>query len=153
MSCPYYDSVHQLASLNESSFQLYTDKESNQGSLSSAKACQSCSEEFGAIILHWAKMQFTHRVTGTPKWILIPIVHHVHQQRIKPMLYIERKGVAILYWGVWSNHQTLCFCWRNSSFSKAQCHVNIWSRTLLYFLTLHSTPQRRALPFGWTILG
>jgi hypothetical protein len=30
-------------------------EEPNQGSLSSNKACQSCSEEFGAIIQHWAK--------------------------------------------------------------------------------------------------
>ena len=48
-------------SLNESSFQLYTNEESKQGSLSSAKACQSCSEEFGAIIRQCATMQCMHK--------------------------------------------------------------------------------------------
>jgi hypothetical protein len=35
--------------LNESSFRLYTNKETNQGSSSSAKACKSCKEEVEAI--------------------------------------------------------------------------------------------------------
>jgi len=53
---------HNIILLNESSFRLlYTNKETNQGSLSSAKACQSCKEEFGAIIQHCAKTQCTHK--------------------------------------------------------------------------------------------
>ena len=41
--------------LNESSIRLYyTNKETNQGSLASAKACRSCKEEVGAIIQHCA---------------------------------------------------------------------------------------------------
>jgi len=48
--------------LNESSIRLYyTNKETNQGSLASAKACQSCNEEVGAIIQHSAKTQCTHK--------------------------------------------------------------------------------------------
>ncbi len=38
-----------------------TVEESNQGSLSSNKACQFCIEEFGEILWHWAK---THRKRG-----------------------------------------------------------------------------------------
>ena len=48
--------------LNESSIRLYyTNKETNQGSLSSTKACQSCKEEVGAIIQHCAKTQCMHK--------------------------------------------------------------------------------------------
>ncbi len=48
--------------LNESSIRLYyTNKERNQGSSASTKACQSCNEKVEAIIQHSAKTQCTHK--------------------------------------------------------------------------------------------
>ena len=48
--------------LNESSIRwYYINKETNQGSLASAKACQSCNEEVGAIIRHCVKTQCAHK--------------------------------------------------------------------------------------------
>ena len=45
---------------NEFSFQLYLYT-NEEGSLSTAKACQYCSEEFGTIIRQCAMMQCTHK--------------------------------------------------------------------------------------------
>jgi hypothetical protein len=60
--------IMDIACLNEFSFQLYLYT-NEEGSLSTAKACQSWSEEFGVILQHCTTTQCTHKPSCVRTWV------------------------------------------------------------------------------------
>jgi len=84
--------------LNESSIRLYyTNKETNEGSSASAKACRSCKEEVGAIIQHCAKTQHTHKPNCARTWAIIQ--HCAKTQR-------THKPSCARTWAIGQHHET-----------------------------------------------